>query len=281
MNPLFISNVYEKLQSLDGFLRSLPKAISMANTENHPRVPLELGRDIEVVHVKQLPPKRGFTHKEGQARLLHDLASIELQAMELGLRTLIEFPDAPAKFREELTEVVRDEARHLDLCLRAMQSLGFKWGDWPCHVGLWHSTGADDSFIDRIVIVHRYLEGSGLDASATLLRRLDGVRADEAHEVVKVISTDELPHVQFGSRWYREMCLAEGMNPDLDFQTRLPALMHRIPRRLEPLDQHLRNLAGFSDSEIETVRGVQKKWLDTSRSEKIHQSNYTENFVSK
>ena len=270
MNPLFIANVSDKLQSLEGFLRSLP------NTKAF--VPEDIARDIEVVHVKQLPPKRGFTSKEGQARLLHDLASIELQAMELGLRTLIEFPDAPLKFREELTSVVRDEARHLDLCLRAMQSLGFKWGDWPCHVGLWHSTGSDDSFIDRIVIVHRYLEGSGLDASATLLRRLDGVRADEAHEVVKVISTDELPHVQFGSRWYREICIDSGLDPDVDFKSRLPSLMHRIPRRLEPLDKQLRNLAGFSDAEIETVQDVQKIWLASSKSEKIHKTVYSDNF---
>ena len=263
MNPLFIANVYEKLQSLEGFLRSLP------NTKD--AVPEVVGRDIEVVHVKQLPPKPGFSRKDGQARLLHDLASIELQAMELGLRTLIEFPAAPLKFREELTSVVRDEAKHLDLCLRAMQSLGFKWGDWPCHVGLWHSTGPDDEFIDRIVIVHRYLEGSGLDASSILLRRLDGVRADEAHEVVKVISTDELPHVQFGSRWYHQLCRDADLDPETDFAYRLEKLLHRIPRRLEPIHYGLRSSAGFMTGEIEALQNLQKKW---SAPERVHVTDY-------
>lgn len=253
LNPLFIANVYQKLQSLEGFLRSLPNSSE--------RIPDEIARDIQVVHVKKLPPKRGLTFKEGQARLLHDLASIELQAMELGLRTLIDFPEAPLKFREELAAIVRDEARHLDLCLKAMHSLGFKWGDWPCHVGLWHATAADDSFIDRIVIVHRYLEGSGLDASATLLRRLDGVKADEAHEVVKVISTDELPHVQFGSRWYHELCRDQDLNPEVDFAYRLQKLLHKIPKRMEPIHQQLRTDAGFMNGEIEALRDLQKKWL--------------------
>ncbi len=252
LNPLVIANVYEKLQSLDGFLRSLP------NTKA--TVPSDLGRDIEVVHVKQLPPKKGLSQKAGQARLLHDLASIELQAMELGLRTLIEFANAPLLFKEELVGVVRDEAKHLKLCLDAMSSLGFKWGDWPCHVGLWHSTAADDEFIDRIVIVHRYLEGSGLDASSILLRRLDGVRADEAHAVVKVISEDELPHVQFGSRWYHKLCIEQGLDSQTDFAFRLEKLLHKMPRRLEPIHQQLRSDAGFTGIEIEALQNLQKRW---------------------
>lgn len=269
-NPLFIANVYDKIQSLEDFLRCLPKG--------KVAIPEHLGRDLEVVHVKKLPPKKGFASKEGQARLLHDLASIELQAMELGLRTLIEFPDAPLKFREELAAVTRDEAKHLHLCLKAIESLGFKWGDWPCHVGLWHSTGSDDTFIDRIVIVHRYLEGSGLDASSTLLRRLDGVKADEAHSVVKVISEDELPHVQFGSRWYHQLCRDSGLDPDVDFPVRLEKLISRIPRRLEPLDQNIRRSAGFTDTEIEAVRDLQKRW---SQPEKIHSVSYSQNFSKK
>src|SRR6218665_1741766 len=65
-------------------------------------VPYEPVRDIEVLHAKKHPPKKGFSTAEGQARMLHDLANIELQAMELGLRTLVEFPNAPQGFKEEL-----------------------------------------------------------------------------------------------------------------------------------------------------------------------------------
>ena len=123
----------------------------------------------------QLPAKKGLSFKEGQARLLHDLASIELQAMELCLRSLYEYPDAPVAFREQLATIALGEGNHLQLCLNGIETLGFAWGDWPVHVALWHSTANSDSLLDRILIVHRYLEGSGLDAGDTLLRRLSGV----------------------------------------------------------------------------------------------------------
>src|SRR5688572_21828769 len=85
-------------------------------------------RDAEIRQSWRMPPKIGFGKVEGQARLLHDLANIELQATELALRTLCEFPDAPQELREELCALAIDEGRHLKLCLNGLEDLGFKWG---------------------------------------------------------------------------------------------------------------------------------------------------------
>ena len=75
--------------------------------------PVIPARDISLLAPKELPEKKGLSFKEGQARLLHDLASIELQAMELGLRTLVEFPEAPKDFREQLWQITLSESEHL------------------------------------------------------------------------------------------------------------------------------------------------------------------------
>src|SRR5690606_22563209 len=130
--------------------------------------PLQPARDVEVKRLGAHPPKKGLSEKQGRARLGHDLASIELQAFELGVRTLQEFPEAPRAFREELLNVTLEEAKHLRLCLQALDHLGFHFGFWPTHLTLWECVSAEDSLLDRIVIVHRYLEGSGLDASDSL-----------------------------------------------------------------------------------------------------------------
>lgn len=249
-------------------LRKLPRELELLLSGLVYPVPEVPGRDVQIWPIKDLPAKKGLSQVEGQARMLHDLASIELQAMELGLRTLIEFPEAPQEFRRELAQVTADEGRHLRMCVEALSELGLPWGSFPTHIGLWQSVSADDSLLDRIVIVHRYLEGSGLDASDTLLRRLDGVRAPAVKECVRVIRQDEMGHVQFGSRWYRRLAEAEGLDPDQDFSQRLKKLFNKIPRRLEPISPLTRREAGFSDAEIQTLEEVRALWL--APVERIH-----------
>lgn len=235
--------VYEKLRFLDDELHAVLKGEARS-------VPKHPGRDVQILPIRELPPKKGLSFREGQARLLHDLASIELQAMELALRTLIEFPEAPLEFREQLVEISRDEGRHLELCLKALEYLRLPWGSFPTHLGLWAAVRSDDSLLDRILIVHRYLEGSGLDASDTFLRRLDGVNAPAVSEPVKVIRKEEVGHVQFGSRWYLKVAKGQGLDPEEDFVQRLNRLAHQLPRRQEPIVHEVRRQVGFTDREI-------------------------------
>ncbi len=227
-------------------------------------VPDTPGRDVQIMWLRDLPAKKGLSFKEGQARLVHDLASIELQAMELCLRTLIEFPDAPRAFREQLSEVCRDEGRHLQLCLDALNDLGLPWGSFPTHSMLWQAVGPEDSLIDRIVIVHRYLEGSGLDATDTIFRRLSGVPAPEAKRAVETICRDEVGHVLFGSRWYHQLLSEANLDPRDDFGPRMQKLFARIPRRIEPIAREIRRRAGFLDEEIVVLETMREQWMDPS-----------------
>lgn len=241
------------LNQADAYLKieSISKAVHEAMAGRGEIVPEIPSRDLEILKPGDLPPKLGLSYKEGQARLLHDLASIEMQAMELGLRTLIEFPEAPTGFREELAAVTLSEAEHLKLCLQGIEKLGFKWGTWPAHTMLWQSTAKTDSLLDRILIVHRYLEGSGLDAGETLLKRLDGVLESPLHHITKIIVEEEIGHVEFGSRWYRNVCEMEKLDPQNDFPERMNAIRWKVPKRIEKISRKYRLLAGFTESEID------------------------------
>lgn len=221
-------------------------------------IPVEPSRDVEILRVKFHPPKPSLSGKAGQVRLLHDLASIELQAMELGLRTLVEFREAPMLFREQLAEITLGEARHLRLCLEAIDSLGGKWGEWPVHTALWHAVAAEDSLLDRILIVHRYLEGSGLDAVDSILKRLRNVDSQIVSGVMKTILEEEVGHVLFGSEWYRKICALECIDPESDFSPRLTSIGVRLPRRMEVVSRELRKAAGFSPHEIEVLEKLRK-----------------------
>jgi len=247
--------IHLKIKALDGELHRLLRESSESSFV--PEVP---ARDVMVVDNKALPAKIGLAKPEGQARLLHDLANIELQAMELGLRTLAEFPHAPKEFREELAEITRSEAAHLQLCLDGIESLGFRWGLWPVHVSLWTSVSRDQDLIERILSVHRHLEGSGLDAGESIMKRLTGVADKATRRAVSRIVEEEVGHVDFGSRWYRKICAAERKDPETEFKQRMPAIFLKAPRR-EPLAVNRRVAAGFTASEIDCLSQIQREHL--------------------
>lgn len=252
-----IPDVWEKIKNIEN---SCGKALYLK--EAFREVPEDPARDLEVLHPKFHPPKKGFSTLEGQARMLHDLANIELQAMELGVRTLVEFPEAPAGFKEELVAVTVSEAQHLRMCLEGLEALGFKWGDWPVHTALWRAVDAGDSLLDRILIVHRYLEGSGLDAGATLIRRLEGTTGKETiQKIVRQINEEEIGHVDFGSRWYRQICQGRKIDAVEDFPTRMASLRVRLPKRVEPIHRELRRRAGFSEEEIRYYENLREDFL--------------------
>lgn len=224
--------------------------------------PLLPARDVEALEFKLHPPKLGFSTKAGQARMLHDLASIELQAMELGLRTLVEFPEENEQFRTELWDLTLSESSHLEMCLTEIENLGFKWGDWPVNCGLWQSVSSSDTLLDRLLIVHRYLEGSGLDAGDTLLRRLAGVDAKAVQKAVKIINTEEVGHVLFGSNWYNYYCLKSDLDPVDDFEVRMNRLRTVLPKRVNPISHDLRQRAGFTENEIKYLEKLRLSFLD-------------------
>lgn len=184
-NPLNEKNIRNKIELIDNTCHEL---LLRKNKSSCFKVPDSPARDIEVLAPKLHPAKVGLSKKEGLARLLHDLATIELQAMELGIRTLIEFPNTEKIFKEQLVDIILEEKKHLILCLEAIDSLGFNWGDWPTHITLWQSTNSSDSLLDRILIVHNFLEGSGLDASEKIQTRLFHCKHQPTLFAIKTLS---------------------------------------------------------------------------------------------
>lgn len=267
-------NVWDKINNIHEDCRVL------LNNQAVYRGPEFPARDIVLLEAKLHPPKKGLASAEGQARLLHDLASIELQAMELGVRTLAEFPEAPAGFREQLAAVTINESEHLQMCLENIDALGFKWGDFPVHTHLWNATSIEDSLLDRILIVHRYLEGSGLDAGDTFLRRLESVQAPLVKSAVKTINQDEVGHVEFGSRWFFEICKNQKLDPGFEFHHRMIRLLDKIPKRVENLNHDLRKKAGFSEDEIAALEEL-RRWFLIPKHERAETHPNLEQFFRK
>ncbi len=258
MRAIETADIRAKLRVLDESLHHLLRQ-SPPQASKGELIPAVPARDVEVLPLSKLPSRPGLASKAGQTRLLHDLANIELQAMELGLRTLCEFPEAPPEFREELAAVTRSEGQHLQLCLNGLEEMGARWGDWPVHIALWQAASAEDSLIDRILVVHRHLEGTGLDAGDSILRRLTGVAEKRVvQQAVEQIVREEVGHVEFGSRWYRQICCLQRLDPHEVFIARMPKILAAIPRR-ERIAADLRKQAGFSLDEIQTLERLYQR----------------------
>jgi uncharacterized ferritin-like protein (DUF455 family) len=255
-------NIFKKIEMVKN-MTSFDNIVGQSTKDMSP------ARDVLVMPLRFHPDKKGFSTAEGQARMLHDLANIELQAMELGLRTLCDFQDAPQAFKEELYAVTRSEADHLEMCLIEIEKLGFKWGDWPAHTALWDCTSSSDSLLDRILIVHRYLEGSGLDAGSGLIRRLKGVGAKSVLMAVERINREEVGHVLFGSEWYVKVCNQNEIDPEKDYPKRMDELGRCLPKRMEPINIDIRKKAGFTDLEIKYLQELRESFLEKYRDKQL------------
>ena len=110
--------------------------------------------------------------------------------------------------------------------------------------------------------MHRYLEGSGLDAGDTLLKRLAGVDAGAVLKAVKIINDEEVGHVLFGSHWYRYHCELENLDPAVDFELRMNRLRGLLPKRVGQVNHELRSRAGFSPQEIIYLEKLRESFLE-------------------
>jgi uncharacterized ferritin-like protein (DUF455 family) len=265
---LKIETARQKIDHLPSVIEALlgARAVELPK-KDAPSVPDVPGRDAQVLSIKLHPKKAGLATLEGQVRLLHDLGNIELQAMELAVRTLIEFPEAPNVFREELSEIALDEARHFSLCLDGIEELGSHWGALPVHAALWEAVfefektaesevARPGDLLGRVLLVHRYMEGSGLDAGARITEKLSGVNEPYvkiSRKIVGTILREEIGHVSFGSRWYRELCRKREIDSDQHFRKHYPEILWHMPRTERPAYAY-RTQAGFSEPENEIIR---------------------------
>lgn len=244
--------------------------VLLGATQKSFKIPETPARDALILPTRQHPKKLGFSTLEGQARAIHDLASIELQAMELGLRTLAEFPEANVNFRQQLAALTWNEGEHLNLCLKTLEELGFQWGHWPIHTHLWHATHSSDTLLERIFIVHRYLEGSGLDAGSYLCQRLNGLSGAElTYLTVKKINDEEVDHVQLGNNWFRLLSNEIHQDPHENLKNIIEKLKLILPRRVENLNIELRKKAGFDMIEIEMFENLREYFLNRQLNKKI------------
>jgi uncharacterized ferritin-like protein (DUF455 family) len=203
----------------------------------------------------QLVPQRTAMSPEGRAALLHAVAHIEFNAINLALDAIWRFPSMPSDYYSDWFRVTREEALHFLLLSDHLAGLGVQYGDLPAHDGLWQMarrTQAD--VLARMALVPRTLEARGLDATPPMRRKFVAAGDTVAAGILDIILRDEIGHVAVGNRWYRYLCQQRGLDPLAEY----PQLVKRYqaPRLKPPFNLEARLAAGFDQLEIEALEQV-------------------------
>ncbi|HEY0064139.1 MAG TPA: ferritin-like domain-containing protein [Telluria sp.] len=210
------------------------------------------------VRPELVPPRlvgrRSMATAEGRAMLIHSLAHIEFNAVNLALDALWRFPGMPARYYTDWLKVASEEAYHFTLLAAHLRTLGHQYGDFSAHDSLWEMVERTcDDIVARMALVPRTLEARGLDAIPPLRAKLAQAGDLAAAAILDIILRDEVGHVQIGNHWYLHLCREQGLDPGPTYD--VLAARYRAPVLKGPFNIDARRLAGFSEAELAALAG--------------------------
>jgi uncharacterized ferritin-like protein (DUF455 family) len=197
----------------------------------------------------KLVGRRSMATVDGRAMLIHALAHIEFNAVNLALDAVWRFPRMPPAYYTDWLRVAKEEAYHFGMLAGHLQTLGYAYGAFPAHNSLWEmveKTRAD--ITARMALVPRTLEARGLDAIPPLRAKIAQVGDEAAAAILDIILRDEIGHVEIGNRWYRHMCTQRGLDPESTYDEL--AARYKAPPLRGPFNVEARRKAGFSEPEL-------------------------------
>lgn len=197
------------------------RALSLRSPLDRP-VPLRPGRPEKPLLT---PPtqvkKRSLGSLKGRIALLHSIAHIELNAVDLALDIVARFASesVPNSFFDGWMKVAFEEAKHFRMVRQRLNDFGADYGDLPAHDGLWQAAHATrNDLTARLAVVPLILEARGLDVTPALQARMRETGDFETAAVLDVIYEDEKGHVAVGAKWFRFLCARERKDPAATFQ---------------------------------------------------------------
>ncbi|MDJ0683626.1 MAG: ferritin-like domain-containing protein [Alphaproteobacteria bacterium] len=195
-----------------------------------------------------VPRRRINRGVQGRVALLHALAHIELNAIDLAWDIVARFgavePQPPAAFLDDWVGVAADEARHFLMLAQRLRELGAAYGDLPAHDGLWQaSQDTAHDLLARLAVVPMVLEARGLDVTPAMIEKLASVDDHESARILQIIHDDEITHVASGKRWFDWLARQRGLAPDDAWRSLVRA--HFKGEIKPPFNEKSRALAGM------------------------------------
>jgi uncharacterized ferritin-like protein (DUF455 family) len=204
-----------------------------------------------LVPPRAVAQRSAFT-REGRAALLHALAHIEFNAINLAWDAVYRFRGLPVDFYTDWIQVALEEVLHFELLCAHLHRLDYAYGDFSAHDSLWQmALETDYDVLARMALVPRFLEARGLDVTPAIKEKLLQAGDNRAGEILDIIFKDEIGHVAAGSRWFAFVCQARGLQALATFEKLLR--QHLRGHIKPPFQEQARRQAGFSAAEIDML----------------------------
>lgn len=192
---------------------------------------------------------------EGKAALIHSIAHIEFNAINLALDIIWRFTGMPDDFYRDWLQVAREEAYHFSLVRGHLAASGYQYGDFAAHNGLWDmAEKTRDNLLARLALVPRTLEARGLDVSPAIQKRLRDAGDRKGVDILDIILRDEIGHVQIGNRWYLYCCERDQRDPVAAYAELMDA--YGVARPRGPFNVQARMAAGFTQADIDWLNSL-------------------------
>lgn len=204
----------------------------------------------ELLAPRQMP-RRKLTTAEGVAAFFHAIAHVEFVAIYLAWDILYRFRGMPKAFYQDWLRVADEEAQHFALIRTHLRAMQVDYGDLPAHSGLWdHAKDTADDLPGRLAMVPRCMEARGLDVTPALIEKFRVLGDDASVAILTRILTDEVGHVELGSKWFKFVCRQGGFEAEAKYRDLID--QYYIGGKPKgPFNRELRKIAGFSDAEID------------------------------
>jgi len=222
-------------------------AASLSTAAGRPERPL-------LVSPRELP-RRSLATVEGRAALIHAVAHIEFNAINLAWDAVARFRGLPLEYYRDWVGVAVDEARHFALLSARLGEIGYAYGDFAAHDGLWDmAVRTAGSCLERMALVPRVLEARGLDVTPGMIVRLRSARDDATADILEVILCEEVAHVAAGSRWFAWCCAEANVDPSATFEALIGRHLRGALRG--PFNTEARLRAGFTAAELAQIDAI-------------------------
>ena len=174
-------------------------------------------------------PRRKAGSPEGRAALLHAVAHIELNAIDLHWDIIARFTahPMPMGFYDDWVRAASEESNHFNLLCDCLEAGGSHYGALPAHAGLWRA--AEDTAHDlkaRLAVVPMVLEARGLDVTPGMIVLFQKAGDKQAVAALNVIYAEEVAHVAYGSKWFNWLCGRDGEDPKEVFHALVRQYFH-------------------------------------------------------
>lgn len=194
-------------------------------------------------------PKRSMRTVEGRAALIHALAHIEFNAINLALDAIWRFDGMPENYYTDWLQVAVEEAYHFSLLNTHLKTLGYEYGSFSGHNSLWEMVDrTKDDVLARMALVPRTMEARGLDASPLLRNKFAQIGDLKMAEILDIILHDEISHVAIGNTWFNWLCSERKLEPIATFKQLCE--QYSAPKLKPPFNLEARRRAGFSEEEL-------------------------------